>query len=117
VLPLIYDTRGGGVVSKFEPGQFEESVNAKVEKVRTSSDAKKWRRKDRMPKVKTHVSIDPHIYLIGRNIGNVSALLNAAASHFIQHKDFGQFIQDWKVSAHARKDRDKNIPDPKDFPV
>lgn len=103
-------------MSKFEPGQFEATVKAKTEKVRTSSEAKRKRDKSRMPKVKTHVSIDPHIYLIGRHIGNVSALLNAAAKHFVQHKDFGQFIQDWKVTAHSRKERNKQIPDPKDFP-
>lgn len=44
----------------------------------------KWRSpKGESAKVKANVSLDAHIYLIGKNIGNLSALLNEAAKHFI----------------------------------
>jgi hypothetical protein len=64
------------------------------------------------PKVKTHVSIDAHVYIIGRHLGNVSALLNAAACHFIQHRHFEEFIKEWKVTAHKVEERGAVIPDP-----
>jgi hypothetical protein len=66
-----------------------------------------WRsKKGAVSKIKANVSLDPHIYLIGKNIGNLSAMLNEAAKYFIssdiRFKKFIASIQDEAIPVNPR---------------
>lgn len=58
-------------------------------------------------KIKTHISIDAHLYLIARKTGNISAFLNRAAKAFLNSSDFREYLAEWAKKEDRKKARKK----------
>jgi hypothetical protein len=78
----------------------------KLKRTKRNANKRMVNQELKAPKVKTHVTLSPHVYLIGRKLGNVSALLDAAARHFIQHPNFAKFVKEFKLVSEIKTGND-----------